>query len=179
MKRLLLSAIKAAMRQAAAPLHILAFVAAVSACSSIDCPVQNSVYSVYHVYGADGQPDTLSTDTLTVKTLRRNGTDTILLNRSVDTKTFELPMSYNNPTDTLIFVQCDTAGLRAPITDTVYVSKTDRPQFESVDCNIAFFHDITSVRWTRKGIDSVGINKTSVTYDASTEHFHIFFKARH
>ena len=40
--------------------------AVVSACSSIDCPVQNSVYTNYALYKADGGVDTLR-DTLSVQ----------------------------------------------------------------------------------------------------------------
>ena len=145
------------------------------ACSSVDCPVQNTVYASYHLYAAGGERDTLS-DTLSVSTTRRDGTDSVLLNRSVGTTAFELPMSYNDREDTLFFVIGDVQ-LRTT-TDTVYVRKDNYPHFESVDCNISFFHNITGVRWTRNGIDSIGINKQTVDYDPSTEHFHIYFKAR-
>ena len=148
---------------------------AAAACSSVDCPVQNSVYTSYGLYKAGGERDTLR-DTLTIATTRRDGTDSVLLNRSVNTTAFELPISYTDPEDTLFFTVGDTLGnVRI---DTVYIKKDNYPHFESVDCNISFFHNITAVRWTRQSIDSIVVNKQHVDYDASTEHFHIYFKAR-
>ncbi len=155
-------------------LYISVLALAATACSSIDCPVQNSVYTVYKAVKSDGTPDTLR-DTLTIATARRDGTDSVLLNRSVNTTAFNLPVSYTAPADTLFFRIGDEEGYTL---DTVYVSKENTPHFESVDCNISYFHNITSVAHTRHAIDSIAINKPSVNYDASTEHFHIYFKAR-
>lgn len=156
----------------------LAFISLmIYACASVDCPVQNTVETVYHAYKADGSRDTLP-DTLSISICRRNRTDSILLNRSIQTSSFRLPISYNNPEDTLIFAFRDTISGSSAVCDTVYIAKNDLPQFESIDCHIAFFHTITNVRWTDNRIDSIVINKSSVNYDASTEHFHIYFKAR-
>jgi hypothetical protein len=146
-----------------------------SACSSIDCPVQNVVATVYGLYKSDGTADTL-TDTLTILTRRSDGTDSILLNRSVGTKSFQLPVSYTRPEDTLLFVVKSAA---ATDSDYVYIKKESYPHFESVDCNIAFFHQITSVRLgSNNAIDSITINKAYIDYDLSTEHLHIYFKNR-
>ncbi len=156
---------------------IVALTLVVCACSSVDCPVQNTVETVYHAYKRDGRPDTLA-DTLTIFISRKNGTDSILLNRSLRTTSFHLPISYKNPEDTLLFEFKDTMPGGRTILDSVFITKTDMPQFESVDCHIAFFHNITGVRWTRGLIDSIAINNASVNYDSSKEHFHIYFKAR-
>ena len=51
---------------------IILFIALLAACTSIDCPVQNAVYTVYSLKKADGTPDTLKTDTLWVWTPRAN-----------------------------------------------------------------------------------------------------------
>ena len=63
---------------------IIAAIAAavVSACSSIDCPVQNSVYTNYALYKSDGGVDTLR-DTLSVLTPTASGRDTLVFNRGV------------------------------------------------------------------------------------------------
>lgn len=173
-KSSLIKKIKASVKRLA-PLYLFISLISVCACSSVDCPVQNTVYTVYHLYKSDGMRDTLS-DTLSVSTTRRNGTDSVLLNRSVKTSSFELPISYNDPEDTLFFEIKDTTANSIAVYDTVYVKKDNQPHFESVDCNISFFHNITGVRWTTNAIDSITINKASVNYDASTEHFHIYFK---
>lgn len=150
------------------------FFAIITGCSSIDCPVQNTVYTMYKLYDSNGTEATLS-DTLTIYTTRRDGTDSVLLNRSLNTKEFILPISYNDPEDTLFF---KVSNIAATHTDTVYVNKDNYPHFESVDCSASFFHTINGVRWTRHAIDSIAINKKSVNYDSGTEHFHIYFKSR-
>ncbi len=157
---------------------ILMFIAAVAmmtACSSVDCPVQNIVETVYHAYKADGSRDTLS-KTLSIYTARANRTDSMLLNRKQMATAFNLPISYTAPADTLIFHFEDGDAIYRYNTDTVIIEKTNEPQFESIDCHIAYFHNITGVRCTNYHIDSIVVNKPSVNYDSSTEHFHIYFK---
>ena len=77
---------------------MLAALAAITACacSSIDCPVQNSVYTNYAIYKADGTKDTLH-DTLSVLTFTAAGEDTVIFNRGVGLTGFSLPISYVNP----------------------------------------------------------------------------------
>lgn len=144
-------------------------------CTSIDCPVQNTVYTIYNMYKSDGTRDTLR-DTLTVYITRSNGTDSVVLNRSVNTTEMNLPISYSAQEDTLCLVMKDTLSVIR--FDTIFVSKTNTPHFESVDCSASFFHEITGVRHTRNVIDSIVINKSSVNYDSSTEHFHVYLKPR-
>lgn len=150
----------------------------VSACSSIDCPSKNTVAVYYSVkkYNAEGEliPDTLK-DTLWVWSQRIDGTDT-LLNRLVDKTSFALPISYQHPEDMLVFAIRDKAQM---ITiDTVWLKKDDIPHFESVDCSAHFFHQLTGIRFTNNGIDSVVINNPSVTYADDVTNIHIFIKDR-
>jgi hypothetical protein len=142
-------------------------------CSSIDCPVQNTVRTVYELSEA-------LNDTLTVTTQRSVSAvpsgatrDTILLNSGTALTTFSLPISYTNPVDTLIF-----KTVRLVAVDTVWIEKEDIPHFESVDCGASFFHRITSVRSTHVGIDSIVLKKAFVDYDKSTAHIFVYFKAR-
>ena len=160
-------------RLQAAAIGVMA--AAMAACSSVDCPVQNTVYTVYGLYKPDGERDTLS-DTLTIATTRRDGTDSVLLNRSVNTTQFDLPISYTDAEDTLFFTISDT--LMNTTIDTVYVTKENYPHFESVDCNISFFHYITAVRHTSHAIDSIVLIYPDVNYDTSRKHFNIYFRHR-
>lgn len=146
-------------------------------CSSINCPVQNLVYTVYKVYGYSGQTfaaDTLK-DTLFVLTRVESG-DTVLLNSGVGLTSFSLPISQQRAADTLVFAVVDT--LRQLTLDTLWIEKEDHPHFESVDCAPAFFHTVTDVRFTHSRIDTVIINHRQVDYDPSTEHFRIVFKSR-
>lgn len=148
-----------------------ALAALLAACSTIECPVENKVYTLYHIY-QNGVLTDLA-DTLYVTTRRKDGTTT-LLNRLYGKSSFELPVSYQHPEDTLFFTIAP-AG-KAALTDTVWVKKNDIPHFESVDCSPFFFHELINVRSTHHAIDTIVINRTSVNFDAGTEHFHITFK---
>ena len=150
----------------------------ISSCSSIDCPVKNTVavyYGIKH-YDDKGElvADTLK-DTLWVWTRRSDDNDT-LLNRLVDKASFSLPVSYQHPEDMLIFAIRDTSLTWT--LDTVWLKKEDTPHFESVDCSAHYFHTITGVRCTHDGIDSIVINNPSVTYDDRIINLHVFLKER-
>lgn len=144
-----------------------------AACTSIDCPVQNTVYTTYRVRSAAGLPDTLRY-VMSVYSARSGGSDTLLLNSISGVTEFQLPISYQAPEDTLRFEFLATDSTW--IADTVWIAKTNQPHFESVDCQMSYFHEITAVRHTSHVIDSIGINRKSVNYDAQTEQFHIVFK---
>jgi hypothetical protein len=135
------------------------------ACSSIDCPLNNTVYTNYMLMGTV----TTLPDTLTISTTRQNGFDSVIINKQVNTDSFSLPISYTQPEDVFYF---NTNGTM----DTVWVSKTNQPHFESVDCGLNYFHTLTGVRSTRNNIDSVVINYKEVNYDVSKKHFYIYFK---
>ena len=147
-----------------------------SGCTQIDCPVQNTVYTVYNLLKADGTTDTLTVDTLWIWTQREDGTDTLLLNRlsGAQATTFNLPISYTLPEDVLCTAIADTTG-RLWL-DTIRIKKENLPHFESVDCQVSYFHTITAVSCSHHAIDSIVINNPNVTYDASTEHFHLYLK---
>lgn len=153
---------------------LLAFlgVVLIVSCSSVDCPVYNMVATNYRCYNSNGDSLKL-TDTLSVYSQRRDGTDTLLLNRFVGKATFTLPVSYSHPEDKLVF---SFKNGKTEVTDTVWVKKDDIPHFESIDCNAKFFHTLTGVRSTTNKLDSVVIKNTSVNYDATTIHFYLYPK---
>jgi len=144
----------------------------VAACSSIDCPVNNTVATYYQVRSITGDSLVLS-DTLTVSSARLDGSDTILLNKNIGRASFSLPISYSHPEDILIF-QFDNDSVH--VKDTVWVKKDDYPHFESVDCNSVFFHTLTDVRHTQNYIDSIVIKDPSVTFNYATIHFYLYPK---
>lgn len=143
----------------------VSLVVLLAACSSVDCPLNNTVYTNYQLMGKV----TTLPDTLTITTTRQDGLDSVLINKQVNTDSFSLPMSFGQDVDILYF-QTNS------VLDTVWVSKTNEPHFESVDCGLNYFHTITTVRNTRNAIDSIVINNKEVTYDVSKKHFHIYFK---
>ena len=157
------------------------------ACSSIDCPVENRVYTVYQLKKSDGSADTLNKDTLWIWSKRVNGTDTMISRRisgslelnyfhGSSAHSFELPISYTQPEDILYMMLKNSTG--STYYDTVRIKKENIPHFESVDCQAAYFHEITSVATTHHIIDSIVINNPHVNYDAKTAHFNLYFKAQ-
>lgn len=148
------------------------------ACSSIDCPFMNTVYTTYQLKQGEEQADTLR-DTLSVWIHRFDATDSVVLNKAVNVTSFNLPMSYTNPEDSLFFCIVHKGSKESQvfsmILDTVVVRKTNIPHFESVDCSPKYFHEITDVNYTHNGINLIEIKNTSVTYEPKN-HFYIYFK---
>lgn len=156
-------------------LCMLIFLFLTIACSSIDCPLNNLVYTNYALYDSYRNTDTLR-DTLTVMINNAEGNDVIVLNRDVNITSFILPISYSHDSDEFYLEIRDT--LHNIIFDTINVKKENIPHFESTDCAPSFFHKLTDVTYTRNAIDSVVINTPEVDYDTSKEHFRIYFKHR-
>lgn len=148
--------------------------AGMASCSNIDCPLSNSVSAKYIFYNSAGKASAVVKDTLTVKAA---GTDTILFNRGVNLTEVNLPMSYRQNADTLLFCISNTGESR---TDTVVVGHTNEAHFESIDCSPSMFHKITSVT-LKKGsgsenvarIDSVALNNPKVNYNVA-ENFKVY-----
>ena len=152
------------------------FLLFLTACSSIDCPVQNLVKTQYALMDAYDNPDILDTDTLNIWTRRVDGTDTLVLNSLCgEASTFSLPISYTQPED-IFFLRLSTIE-KVSYQDTIYIKKENYPHFESVDCQAAYFHDITAVSSTHHVIDSIVIKYPKVNYDVKRTHYYIYFKA--
>ena len=143
------------------------------ACSSIDCPLNTVEGCKYQIQGETG----ILYDTLTIQALRSNGNDTTLLNLFVDNTAFVLPMSYNQPSDLLLFTFTDTKNVTT--SDTVRVYKTNVAHFESVDCSPVFFHQLENVEWTRHVIDNIIISKSTVNYDTTGCNLQLYLKPGH
>jgi len=150
-------------------------VGAFAACTSIDCPLNHSVYHTYLMKKPDGTPDTLLNDSLWILTRRADDTLTVVLNGLSGTSAswFDLPTSYMAPEDTFFVYLKDKEGNIMP--DTIWVKKENYPHFESVDCQPSYFHHITGVRVAGNIIDSIVIINPNTTYDTSIEDFHIYF----
>ena len=142
-----------------------------SSCSSIDCPVQNTVSVQYEIRDKAGKALSI-TDSLSVVTTRNDGKSTVL-NRLIGRSSFSLPISYSHPEDILFFCFKDSVKT---VVDTVWIKKDDIPHFESVDCSASFFHELKEVRHTHNAIDSLVLINTSVTYDVQTIHFYLYPK---
>ena len=143
----------------------------ITACSSIDCPLNNAVYTSYKLKGDVG---VLSSRLLTVTSPVDSSRDTLLINRAANVDSFILPISYNRPEDVFHFTLTDQDGNET--TDEVRVAKENRPHFESIECGPAFFHTITDVTYSNNAIEKIEINNKNVNYDAIKAHFYIYFK---
>ena len=142
-----------------------------AACSSIDCPVNNLVESLYQVCDSTGE-NVKMLDTLSVYTTRADG-EQVLLNKGAGLSQFHLQVSYTHPEDIFIF-HFDLVSANVRVTDTVWVKKEDYTHFESVDCNSAFFHKVTDVRSTHNYIDSIVIVNPTIDYNYETVHFRMY-----
>ena len=178
------------------PIALLALLFAVTACTSIDCPMNNRVYTVYQITKANGTADTLHDSISIISRRLIEQQDPVLLNRDINISKIEVPISYDSPHDELFFlfwnkiVTSDTTynsdetyvvthdTIQYYAIDTVVVEKTDHKHFESIDCTPSFFHTIVGIQHTRNRIDSIVINNPEVNYDASKEHFHLYLKPR-
>ena len=150
-------------------LYILVTIFVVAGCSSIDCPLNNRVYAKYKLAG---NIKTLA-DSLTLSANLGDGNDSVIINKSVNTDSFQLPMSYQRNED-VFFMEIKNAT--SAQFDTIKVTKTNTPHFEAVDCNPAIFHVVTGVTYTKNRIDTIVINNPNVTYDATKSTFLIHFK---
>ena len=157
---------------------VVLLMAAMVACTNIDCPVQNLVYTNYALKKAGGEVnDTLGNDTLWIKTLRANHTDTLLINSlNGEVSSFSLHISYTQPED--IFVTLLSCKNGHQYIDTIRVKKTNIPHFESVDCQAAYFHNIEDVSTTHNAFDSITIHQPYVSYDITQTHFYVYLKAQ-
>lgn len=161
-------------------LYILLLCVLMVACSSIDCPMNSSVRTRYSICNSDGSALKLG-GYLTVVSKRFDGTDTTLyngpdtiLNKGTDISEFSLPISYSHHEDILLFFYTNLNGDSIYAQDTVWIEKEDIPHFESVDCNVNFFHQLLGVKHTKNFIDSLVINERSVTYDKTKVHFYLY-----
>lgn len=141
-----------------------------TACSTIDCPVENTVSVQYEIRDKAGK-ELAITDSLSIVSTRQDG-DYVVLNRLSDKSSFSIPISYAYPEDVLYFC-FKILDKDSIVVDTVCIEKDDFPHFESVDCNASFFHEITNVQYTRHYIDSLVLLNKSVTYDQTTVHFRL------
>ena len=153
------------------PLYVISILFFISACSSIDCPLNNIVQTAYKLQG-----DVTSLPyVLTVSVSRNDGNDTVVLNQVSKVDSFCLPISYRHPADTLYFDVSTTEGKQ--YLDTVIVEKEDYQHFHSVDCAGSFFHNLTSVTATHFTIDSITIHSSHVTNEINEAHLYIYFKS--
>ncbi|MBR4365393.1 MAG: hypothetical protein IKP43_01275 [Bacteroidaceae bacterium] len=86
--------------------------------------------------------------------------DSILINSIVNASHLELPMSYFNQADTLVF---DYYNLRN--NDTIYIDHDNMVQVNLPECGSYMFHRITGIKNTDAAIDKIEIINPNVNYE--------------
>ena len=145
----------------------LAFALALSACSSIDCPLDNQVEMTLAFYDANTLKSLALPDTLSIYGLNA-GSEQLLYNRGIAVKTVKLTLRFTSPTQTA--------------TDTLWVAHESQPHFEALDCPASTFHTLRALRW--KGhdlnllpltVDSAAISHSNVRYE-DVENLKVFLR---
>ncbi len=143
-----------------------------SACSSIDCPLNNLV-KVNLILKSDNEK---IQDTIYVSAIRASGVDTLLFNSGINISNLAIPVSYTQDQDLMKIELHDTLG--NVYTDTLTIAKTNLIHFEAVDCAPNYFHTLTGITSTRHAIDSVAIKNPNIDYDSTKENIYIYFTPR-
>jgi len=94
------------------------------------------------------------------ETIRYQRNDTILINKASGQKYLQVPMSYINPVDTLLFTYSNIS-----VPDTFYVEHENYAHVDIPECGSFRYHYLKSVRTTDFAIDHVEIVNPTVNYD--------------
>lgn len=148
-------------RHIALPIAILLIILGMTACSSEDCPINNTVQGKMVFYNSLG--DAVSINAMLSMTVVRPQGDSVILNKKTNATDVAFPLSYTNETDT--FIYCYDLNGTLVTYDTLYISHTNTPTLVSVDCGTAMFHTITAVSSTHTLIDTLIIKSPEVNYD--------------
>lgn len=142
------------------PLFLLAM--AFTSCESgYDCSLENTAYDRIGFYTTDANGNDKSyafPEALTVS-LVVNGRDSIVVNHIENAEMLQLPMSYTNECDTVIF------HYEGNFTDTLYIDHQNIPYYISMECGTVMYHKLTDIRHTENLIDSAVIVRNYVKFD--------------
>lgn len=137
-----------------------------SACDLLNCTQADVSLLKIEMYDASGNKVMLP-DTLTITTC---GTDSVLVNRDLNTTEILLPLSYHAPADTFILRYY---GKYYSLQDTLFVEKTNDLYFESPDCPTVMMHTILGAFCTDEFLSSVEVANKKVNFEEVT-HLKLF-----
>lgn len=137
-----------------------------SACDLLNCTQADVSLLKIEMYDASGNKVMLP-DTLTITTC---GTDSVLVNRDLNTTEILLPLSYHAPADTFILRYY---GKYYSLQDTLFVEKTNDLYFESPDCPTMMMHTIQGAFCTDEFLSSVEVANKKVNFEEVT-HLKLF-----
>lgn len=143
-------------------LLLIAFATIIGSCDSgYDCGIEKTSYNRIKFYNIDNnniENEYKFPDVLTVS-LVVNGKDSIVINHLKGANNLQLPISYTQECDTVVFFYENEA------TDTLFVKHENIPYFISMECGLAMYHRLQSVEHTDAFIDSVAIINDYVNFD--------------
>ena len=137
-----------------------------SACDLLNCTQADVSLLKIEMYDASGNKVMLP-DTLTITTC---GTDSVLVNRDLNTTEILLPLSYHAPADTFILTYY---GKYCSLQDTLFVEKTNDLYLESPDCPTVMMHTIQEAFCTDEFLSSVEVANKKVNFEEVT-HLKLF-----
>ncbi len=129
--------------------------------SGYECGINKTSYNRIKFYNIDSnniENEYKFPDVLTISLLV-NGKDSIVVNHLSNASDLQLPMSYTQECDTVVFCYENNA------TDTLYIKHENIPYFISMECGLAMYHRLQSVTHTNAFIDSVAIINDYVNFD--------------
>lgn len=95
--------------------------------------------------------------------------DTVLINKMSNQRYIQVPMSYFNPCDTLLFRYSNIYSV-----DTVYIEHESFAHVDLPECGSYRYHKLKSIRATDNAIDHIEIVNPIVNYDQK-ENIKIYF----
>lgn len=147
----------------------LAFAALLSSCENgYDCYLENIAYNRIGFYKSDSTDVKYQLPEVLTVSLMINGKDSIVVNHIEYADALQLPMSYTNECDTVIF------GYGNDIADTLFVAHENILYYQSMECGTIMYHKLEDIKHTGTLIDSVAIVRDYVKFDAN-ENVRIYF----
>ena len=147
----------------------VAFAALLSSCENgYDCYLENIAYNRIGFYKSDSTDVKYQLPEVLTVSLMINGKDSIVVNHIEYADALQLPMSYTNECDTVIF------GYGNDIADTLFVAHENILYYQSMECGTIMYHKLEDIKHTGILIDSVAIVRDYVKFDAN-ENVRIYF----
>lgn len=131
----------------------------VSCSEEEDCSMATRAMLQCNLYTIDPETQMVENDTLDSLTVTAYGTDSIIINNQKKVHDLLLPLRYTVDSTKLIFRYSKIN------VDTIVIYHTNTPYFLSMDCGYQMQQAITSIRYTRRNLDSIFVsNKEANIY---------------
>ena len=149
---------------------LLLCIAAIAACDNgYDCELNNTSYNNIGFYTIeDGKEQPYAYSAPLSVSLMINGEDRVMINHITDAGEVQLPMSYTQDCDTVVFHYEDN------LCDSLYIDHTNNPYYQSMECGTLMFHQIEGVKHTNMWIEKATIENKNVNFEGN-ENIKIYF----